>query len=268
MNILETIVEHKREEIAARKRSVRISDLSESEFYARKTGSLTEALRRSKTIAIIAEFKRSSPSGGVLMNGLSPRDVALDYAANGAAAVSVLTDERFFSGTNEDLRCVREALPLPLLRKDFIVDEYQVHEAKACGADAILLIAAILDTSHLSDLHAAARELGLEALVEVYEEKEIDRLDLDRMHLIGVNNRDLKSLSVDLSRTVAMAGRFAAVKEITLVSESGIRAAGDLLKLMACGVRAALIGEFFMKSPSPGKALRELLNGVEHETAR
>jgi indole-3-glycerol phosphate synthase len=267
MNILTTIVDHKLEEIAARKREVRISDLSQMEFYGRKACSITEALRRVKPIAIIAEFKRSSPSAGVMNNRLSPVDAALEYAANGAAALSVLTDERYFSGTNMDLLRTRESLLLPLLRKDFIVDEYQVHEAKACGADAILLIAAILDKPHLADLHAAARELGLECLVELYDEKEIDLLDLDRMRLIGINNRDLRSFSVNLDRTAAMAGHFAAMKEVTLVSESGIRTSSDLRKLIACGVRSALIGELFMKSPSPGKALHELLEGVENETA-
>ncbi len=141
-----------------------------------------------------------------------------------------------------------------------------MHEAKSCGADAILLIAGILEKAHLADLHAAARELGLEALVELYDEKEIDRLDLDRMRLIGINNRDLRSLDVDLGRTVSMAAHFETMRDITLVSESGIRAPSDLLTLLACGVRSALIGEHFMKSASPGRSLRELLKGVEHET--
>jgi indole-3-glycerol phosphate synthase len=266
MNILQTIVDHKREEIASRKRGVRISDLAQTEFYDRDTRSLTQALERAGKIAIIAEFKRSSPSAGILKNDQSPAGVARDYAANGAAAISVLTDERFFAGTNHDLQSVREAVDLPLLRKDFIIDEFQVHEAKSCGADAILLIAAILEKGHLADLHAAARELGLEALVELYDEKEIDLLDTGTMHLLGINNRDLRSLKVDLDRTVTMSGHFAGMREITLVSESGIREPADLLKLLACGVRSALIGEFLLKSASPGNALRELLNGVGRET--
>jgi indole-3-glycerol phosphate synthase len=266
MNILETIVDHKRGEVASRKRGTRISDLAQTEFYGAGTRSMTRAIAQAKTFAIIAEFKRSSPSAGTRREGPSPVEVAREYAANGAAGISVLTDERFFSGTIQDLRSVRESILLPVLRKDFIIDEFQVHEAKSCGADAVLLIAGILDKAHLADLHAAAGELGLEALVELYDEKEIDRLDLDRMRLIGINNRDLRSFEIDLGRTVTMAAHFAPVKGITLVSESGIREPSDLLKLLACGVRSALIGEHFMKSSSPGASLRELLKGVGHET--
>src|SRR5689334_10665847 len=152
MNILETIVDHKRTEIATRKREMRVYDLAQSEFYRSGTRSMTRAIAQTGRIAVIAEFKRSSPSAGTLKNSLSPAEVARDYEANGAAGISVLTDERFFSGTNRDLQSVRESVHLPVLRKDFIIDEFQVHEAKSCGADAVLLIAGILERTHLAEL--------------------------------------------------------------------------------------------------------------------
>jgi indole-3-glycerol phosphate synthase len=173
-----------------------------------------------------------------------------------------LTDERFFSGALADLTSVRLASALPLLRKDFIIDEYQLHEAKAHGADAILLIAGILDRSQISDLYDAARNLGLEALVELYDEKELNLLDLDRMTLVGINNRDLRSFTVDLDRTFAIARHLASVPEMTIVSESGIRNSDDLKRLIDGGVHAALVGETLLKSKSPGQALRDLLAGL------
>ncbi len=266
MNILETIVEHKREEIAGRKQKVRVSALADLEFYRRTVLSLRQSLRRSVEMAVIAEIKRASPAAGILRHDLNPADLAREYSEGGAAAVSVLTDERFFSGSVADLESVRKVLSLPLLRKDFIIDEYQLHEAKAYGADAVLIIAGILDRSQLSELHDAARELGLESLVELYDERELNLLDLDRMSLVGVNNRDLRTFAVDLDRTFAIARQLASVPDITIVSESGIRDSNDLRRLLAGGVRAALIGTTLLKSPSPGEALRELLAGLKHET--
>jgi len=262
MNILETIVEHKREELAGRKQRVRVSALADTELYGRPIVSLRQSLRRTPGMAIIAEVKRASPAAGILRHNLNPADLAREYSENGAAAVSVLTDERFFSGALADLASVRLASALPLLRKDFIIDEYQLHEAKAHGADAILLIAGILDGKQLSDLYDAARDLGLEALVELYEEKELNLLDLDRMTLIGVNNRDLRSFTVDLDRTFAITRHLASVPDVTVVSESGIRNSDDLKRLLDGGVRAALVGETLLKSKSPGQALRDLLSGL------
>ncbi|HYQ87069.1 MAG TPA: indole-3-glycerol phosphate synthase TrpC [Bacteroidota bacterium] len=267
MNILETIVEHKREEIAGRKQKVRVSGLADLEFYGRTVVSLRHALRRSGGMAIIAEIKRASPAAGILRHKLDPAEVAREYSENGAAAVSVLTDERFFSGSLADLKSVRNVTSIPLLRKDFIIDEYQLHEAKAYGADAVLIIAGILDRSHLSELHDAARELGLESLVELHEAGELKLLDPDRMLLVGVNNRDLRTFAVDLDRTFTIARQLASVPEITIVSESGIRDSDDLKKLLAGGIRAALIGTTLLKSPSPGEALRELLAGLKHAAA-
>ena len=262
MNILETIVEHKREEIAGRKKQTPVSALADLEFYGRTAVSLRRAIRRSEGMAIIAEIKRASPAAGILRHELNPAELAREYSESGAAAVSVLTDERFFSGSLADLESVRHATSVPLLRKDFIIDEYQLHEAKAYGADAVLIIAGILEKSQLSEHHDAARELGLDSLVELYEEKELNLLDLDRMTLLGVNNRDLRSFAVDLDRTFAIARHLASVPDITIVSESGIRDSDDLKKLLAGGIRAAIIGTTLLKSKSPGEALRELLAGL------
>jgi len=260
MNILEKITEHKYEEVAARKRKVKVSALCDMEFFDRQTLSLIDALNRNNKFSIIAEFKRSSPMAADLRKNAIAEDVAREYEANGASAISVLTDERFFSGSLDDLRLVRHTVNLPILRKDFIIDEYQLYEAKSHGADAVLLIAALLETSQMRNLHTAAKELGLEALVELYKESELDMVDLDQMKLIGINNRDLRTFEVDLNQTITMAGQIP--KDVTIVSESGIHTADDLRRLHAAGVRAALIGEYFMKAEHPGKALQELLEGM------
>ena len=260
MNILETIVAHKREEVAIRKRQRRISALSEMEHFERQTIPFRDALRSKHPFAIIAEIKRASPSAGMLNNNVDPQKLAREYETNGAAAISVLTDQRFFNGTLDDLQSVRESVHLPLLRKEFIIDDYQIFEAKAYGADAILLIAAILERPQLQELFSAATELHLECLIELYDESEIDKLDFDRMKLVGINNRDLKTFEVNLLHTINMAYHFP--KDITLVSESGISSANDLHKLKAVGVHAALMGECLMKAEQPGTVLRNLLEEI------
>ncbi len=264
MNILNDIVTHKLEEVSSRKSKIKVSALSEFEFYNRTTVSLKNSLDNQNIFGIIAEVKRSSPSAGTLRKTVIPEQIAVEYQTNGAAGISVLTDEKFFSGVLEDLRNVRKAVHLPLLRKDFIVNEYQLHEAKAYGADAVLLIAGILERAQLHDLYSAATALHLEPLVELYETKEIDILDLDTMKLIGINNRNLKTFEIDLNRTLEMAKHLP--KDITLVSESGITTTEDLKRLKNAGIHSALIGEHFMKSEKPGAALRQLLDGLKNET--
>lgn len=261
MTILDEIVENKRFEIASRKRELRPSDLRDMEFFSRSTSSLKTGLDSGPVVAIIAEIKRSSPSAGVLRREVDTGELARSYDKYGASGISVLTDDRFFSGSLHDLASVRSVTPLPLLRKDFIIDEYQILEARAYGADAVLLIAAILDRQHLHELFLASTELGLDCLVELYEESEIDKLALDKMTLIGVNNRNLHTFEIDINRTATIAKQLPA--GITLVSESGIRTSDDLKRLREGGARAALIGEQFMKSPDPGEALQKLLDGVE-----
>lgn len=257
MNILDTIVEHKRTEIAARRRNTPPSQLRETEHYSSQRYSLSNAINNAVPFAIIAEVKRASPTAGVLKSDLNPVSLAREYQDAGAVAISCLTDERFFQGSLQDLRSVREAVPMPILRKDFILDEYQLLEARGYGADAVLLIAAILERTQLHELHAAAVEYGLEPLVELYHEREIDILDFSTMKLIGVNNRDLKTFSVDVGRSIRIASHLP--DDVCVVSESGLTSAADLRHLKNHGIRAALIGEHLVKADRPGHELRHLL---------
>lgn len=263
MNILETIIEHKYEEVASRKRKVSASDLRDVEGFTRTPFDLRGSLCSAPVFGIIAEIKRSSPSAGTLRKSVVPSTTAIEYAAHGAAGISILTDNHFFGGSLDDLRDVRNSVSLPLLRKDFIIDPFQVIEAKSYGADAVLLIAAILEKPQLLDLFEAAKELKLQCLVELYDEKEIDILDFDKMKLVGVNNRDLRTFTVNIDHTLNLARNIP--KDVTLVSESGIATSDDLIKLKNNYISAALIGEHFMKAESPGKALKQLLDGMMNE---
>lgn len=217
-------------------------------------------------VTVIAEIKRASPSKGAIAPGVIATDVAREYIAGGAAAISVLTDERFFHGTIEDLEAVAAVAregepPTPVLRKDFIIDPYQVVEARAAGASAVLLIVAALDRRLLSQLHAFAWELGLDALVEVHEEAELETaLDIGA-RLIGVNNRDLRSFAVDLATTERLSERlYALVSDgVTLVGESGIRTRADVERLARVEVHAVLVGETLMLADDRAAAVRELL---------
>jgi len=207
---------------------------------------------------IIAELKRKSPSRGVLRRDYRPAEIAAGYQAAGARALSVLTDGPYFGGSLEDLREVREATSLPVLRKDFIIDEYQVAEAAAAGADAVLLIVAALDDRQLRLLFNRAVELGLDALVEVHSEEELERAAALGARLIGVNNRDLATLEVTIETSLRLAPRLPA--GTLAVSESGLRSRADLDRLEAAGYRAFLIGESFLAAPDPAAALRKMLN--------
>lgn len=263
MTILEAIVEHKRQEVTSRKNEITISSLMSMEYFARETVSLKKSLLETDPFAIIAEIKRSSPSAGKLKVNVDPPQIGKKYEQNGAAAISVLTDEKFFNGTLEDLRAVRGTTTIPLLRKEFIINDYQVFEAKAFGADAILLIAGIVERSQLLELFLAAHELKLECLVEIYEERELEKLNFDLMKIVGINNRDLHTFQVDIGKTLTMAYHIPG--DVTLVSESGIHSAEDIMKLKSAGIQAALIGEHFMKSEHPGQALKNLLDGLNNE---
>jgi indole-3-glycerol phosphate synthase len=221
-------------------------------------GALANALTRGEGVRVIAELKRRSPSKGVLREDYDPAGIAHLYAASGAAAISVITEEDFFDGSIGDLRAVRAALPgLPLLRKDFVFDEYQLFEAASAGASAVLLIVAILDDELLKGLIETAAELGLDALVEVHAENELERALRAGASLIGVNNRDLTSFAVDLAVSFRIAAL--APKNALLVSESGIQEREPIEQLRRAGYHGFLIGEHLMRSENPGKALRELL---------
>ncbi|TAK65795.1 MAG: indole-3-glycerol phosphate synthase TrpC [Bacteroidetes bacterium] len=260
MNILEQIVEHKMNEVAQLRRDYSAADFRSMEYFSQPTRSLRNSLLAHKPFAIIAELKRSSPSGGMLNASVLPDALASEYERHGASAISVLTDGKFFSGSVNDVSCVRKTVSLPLLRKDFIIDYLQVYEAKAYGADAILLIAAILEKNRLDELHKLAVELGLECLVEVYERRELDKIDFDAMKLIGINNRDLRTMAIDVNHSIELSKVIPA--GITVVSESGIHTSSDIKSLIDAKIRAALIGEYFMKSTQPGIALRNLLESA------
>ena len=264
MNILQEIARHKRAEVQRRKAQYSVAELSQTAMFRKKSQPLSAALQRHPHFGIIAEIKKRSPTGGNYLTEYEPWQIGVMYEQAGASAVSVLTDEKYFSGSLDDLRSVRSRTALPLLRKDFILDEIQLYEAKAFGADAVLLIAALLDKHQLKDLHTAATALDLETLIELYESKEIDNIDFDLMKLIGINNRNLKSFETDLRHTQDIASLLP--EDTVVVSESGIGSVSDLLVLRTAGIRSALIGETFMKSSHPGEALRSLLDGYIHAT--
>ncbi len=198
------------------------------------------------TVALIAEVKKASPSKGVLIENFDPVALGKIYADNGAAAISVLTDEKFFQGKLRDLRLVREAVNVPVLRKDFIIDEYQVYEGRAAGADAMLLIVMALEDTHLRALHGLITALGMAALVEVHNEQELERALKIGARLVGVNNRDLRTFHEDITTTERLAKRVP--PEVTLVAESAIRSADDVRRMGDCGARAVLVGESLVRA--------------------
>jgi indole-3-glycerol phosphate synthase len=256
MTILDRIIDATRALVARRKDHVPMARLEEQPLFHAPTRPLAAALRQAEGLAFLAEIKQASPSKGVLRADFDPVEIARSYARHGAAALSVLTEPTFFQGSLDDLARVRQAVDLPLLRKDFIVDPYQLVEARAHGADAVLLIAAVLDRAQLHDLHQAATGLGLSCLVELYDPGELDRVDLDHVRILGVNNRDLRTFEVDVARSLRV---FAHVPPgVVRVSESGLRGAAELAHLHRHGVDAVLIGETFMRAADPGAALGAL----------
>lgn len=256
-NVLERIVEKKREEIAARKQVCPLEALREQVQGLPATRGFFDRLAAPGPIKLIAEFKRRSPSKGIIREGSTPSEIAKIYEANGATCMSVLTDEPFFGGTLDDLREARAAVDLPIIRKDFILDPYQLYEARLAGADAVLLIAECLDDHTLAALLVGAEELGLSALVELYDPENADRVVASGAKLIGVNNRDLRSFEVDLRHTLRMRERIPADR--LLVGESGIRSRADVELLAEGGVDAILVGETLMVRADVDAAVRELL---------
>lgn len=256
--ILDRIVEFRRQDVAEARARVSIADLERSELYAQARRGFRAALG-SRSRAIIAEVKKASPSRGVIRADFDPVAIARSYEGAGAAAISVLTEERHFQGSLEFLVAVRAATSLPLLRKDFLFDPYQVHEARAWGADAVLLIVSVLDDSELRDMRQVAEGLGLDVLVEVHDRAELDRAHASGATLIGVNNRDLRTFVTTLETTEVLA--VARRPGDLLVSESGIDTREDIERLEKTGVTAFLIGESLMRAVNPGDKLRELLAG-------
>jgi indole-3-glycerol phosphate synthase len=255
--ILDRIVADKRTELAVAKATQPLDDLKRRAADAPASRSLAKALRK-PGIGLIAEVKKASPSRGLLRSDFDPVALAQSYARAGAAAISVLTDRKHFQGSLDHLRGIRKALPHgpPLLRKDFLFEEYQLYEARCAGADAVLLITAILAPALLSELIGISRSLGMDPLVEVHDEAELERALAAGAEIIGVNNRDLRTFEVDLSTTERLARLVPA--ERLIVAESGIFSRDDIRRLAACGVQGVLIGEALVTAPDPGTKIREL----------
>ncbi len=261
-DILARIVAVKRDEVAAARRlrsDVELRAQAEAARSAQPVRGFERALRAkiaAGRAAVIAEIKKASPSKGLLREPFDPPAIAARYAAHGAACLSVLTDERFFRGSLGDLRAARSACALPVLRKDFVVDAWQVYEARANGADCILLIVAALDDARLAEFASIARALSMDVLVEVHDAAELDRaLALDAP-LLGINNRNLRSFEVSLDTTLALLPRIPSDRLV--VTESGIFAPADVARMRQAGVNAFLVGEAFMRAPDPGEALAAL----------
>lgn len=257
--ILDEIVTLRRQDVERAKREVPLARLEEEPLYRAARRGFAARLRRGEA-CFIAEVKKASPSRGVIRADFEPVAIARSYEAAGAAAVSVLTEERFFQGRLEYLPAIRAAVALPLLRKDFLIDPYQVVEARAWGADAVLLIVAILDDSALREMLAATTEAGLDGLVEVHTRAEMERAALAGAGLIGINNRDLTTFVTNLAtaeqlRPLVPAGAVA-------VAESGIDTRADVARLRAAGFDAFLVGESLMRAADPGAKLRELVSAA------
>jgi indole-3-glycerol phosphate synthase len=258
-DILKKIVAVKHEEIAEGLRKKSLAAMradAESRVLTRDFEGALRAKIAAGQAAVIAEIKKASPSKGVLREDFIPADIAQSYAEHGAACLSVLTDKQFFQGSVDYLKQARASCQLPVLRKDFMVDPYQVYEARAMGADCILLIAACLDDAQMADLEAVARGLGMAVLVEVHDEPELHRALKLKTALLGINNRNLRTFEVSLDTTLGMLPTVPADK--LLITESGILSRADVERMRAAQVHAFLVGEAFMRAPDPGAALADL----------
>ena len=257
---LDELVHATRDAVRRRQQERSLSDLAAEVETGREGRPFAEALARPGT-SVIAEHKRRSPSAGMIRDGASCAEIVTAYERGGAVAVSILTEEEHFGGSLADLREARAATELPVLRKDFTIDPYQLYEAKVAGADAVLLVVGALEQNDLASLYAQSRELDLDALVEIHDDEELERaLELD-CDVIGINNRNLEDFSVDIQRTFDLLADVPAGKVV--VSESGIHHRGQIEELEQVGVDAVLVGEAIMRAPDPESALRELTNSEE-----
>ena len=255
MTILDTITAYKQEEVTAKQKVLPVEVLQQSSFYKASCTPFAASVRTG--VGIIAEHKRRSPSKQVINDQVSLPEVVQGYEKAGASALSILTDTRFFGGSLDDLALAKAHTSLPLLRKEFIIDPYQVHESKAYGADALLLIAACLSSEALKDLSQLAKELGLDVLVEVHNASELEKCLLPSVDLIGVNNRNLKTFEVSIDTSKELAHRIPS--DYVKISESGIQDPQTVRILMDYGYQGFLMGEYFMKHANPGKALSEFI---------
>ena len=255
--ILSRILEEKRRVVETAKRSKSQDELVKEASHLYIKSAFKRNISRPHHVNLIAEIKKASPSKGILRGDFNPSKIAVTYQANGASAISVLTDERFFAGKLEYIKLVKERVTLPVLRKDFIIDEYQIYETAASGADAMLLIAELLSKDEMKRFYGIATGLGLDVLVEAHNEEDLDKAIAIDAEIIGINNRDLHSFKVDLGVTQKLIRHIPPNKVI--VAESGIKTYEDMMFLKSLGVNAVLIGEAFMEAEDIGAKMRELL---------
>jgi indole-3-glycerol phosphate synthase len=257
MTILDHIIADKKREVLLKKQLIQVSQLESSVLFGERTQSLSKNLRNNP-IGIIAEHKRRSPSKQVINHAFSVEEVVTGYQNAGASGISVLTDGKYFGGSLDDLVLAKASVNIPLLRKEFIIDEYQVLEAKAFGADVILLIAACLTRNEIKHLSEFAQSLGLEVLLEVHNREELEKSIMPSLDMIGVNNRSLKTFQVSLDTSKVLAGYIP--DELVKVSESGISSIGAIVELQQFGYQGFLIGEHFMKTENPGVSAAKFIN--------
>ena len=260
MNILDQIIASKRKEVALKKSVVSIEQLESAELFNKKTNSLSKSISNSP-FGIIAEHKRRSPSKATINTSFSVEEVVKGYENAGASGISILTDTQYFGGSLEDLLLARASVQIPLLRKEFIVDEYQLLEAKAFGADAILLIAAVLSKQEIKQLSEFAQSLALEVLLEVHNLEELEKSIMPSLDLIGVNNRNLKTFEVSLQNSIDLSNHIP--NDFVKVSESGITTTDDVKLLRSHDFQGFLIGENFMKTDNPGEYLAQFINQLK-----
>lgn len=256
MTILDKIIAHKKKEVESCKELTDIASLQKSPLYSRPSYSLKQFVMDNSKTGIIAEFKRQSPSKGIINDKVSVEDVTRAYSKFGASGLSVLTDFNFFGGSIDDLIKARSINNIPILRKDFIVDVYQIEEAKAHGADVILLIAAVLEKKELQGLYSHANAIGLEVLTEVHTQEELDKVG-SSADLVGINNRNLKTFEVDIENSIALAQQLPS--DMPKIAESGIHSVDTIDTLKGHGFNGFLIGENFMKTNNPAKAFEEFV---------
>ncbi|MFO0977147.1 MAG: indole-3-glycerol phosphate synthase TrpC [Planctomycetaceae bacterium] len=258
--ILDKIIDQKRLDIAAAKSRVSFATLEAQLPTAPPVRGFLKALKAGTPPALIAEVKKASPSAGLIRPDFDPVAIATDYQRAGASCLSILTDEKFFQGHLDYLRSIRQVVDIPVMRKEFIIDRYQVLEARVAGADCILLIAECLDDVQLNDLYNYARELGMDVLIELYDLENVPRVMKTGTQLLGVNNRDLRTFVTSMDHTFTV--RRQVPEEILLVSESGIGTHADILRLRESGIGAVLVGESLMRQPSVTDAVRQLMHGL------
>ncbi|SMG48398.1 indole-3-glycerol phosphate synthase [Marivirga sericea] len=265
MNILQQIAEYKKAEVAERQKLFPVEFLKQKLYYKSKPVSLKSYITDASKTGIIAEIKRKSPSEGSINQHISVEEVSIGYMQSGASALSVLTDEPSFGGSLKDLEIARKFNYCPILRKDFMLDPYQVYEAKAHGADAILLIAAMIDRTLCQDLAALAHELGMEVLLEVHSQEELDSHLGNYADLVGINSRDLKSFETDLNLLASLVDQVP--EGIVKVAESGLKTPEDVVKMKEIGFQGFLIGTTFMKSSQPAKACQRFSQQIKSALA-